>query len=99
MHRASQRAVVLFSEVDRKQRARAHRKSQENRRQKRHERVCRAHRCQRVFAQRLPDNERVGDVVKLLEQIPRNHRQRKQQKPLCDISFGQIAIHDYTCFR
>ena len=58
-----------------------------------------AHRCQRVFAQRLPDNERVGDVVKLLEQIPRNHRQRKQQKPLCDISFGQIAIHDYTCFR
>ena len=65
--RAPKRGIVLFPEIDRKQRARTHRKAEEDGREKRHERIRRAYRRQRVFAQRLPDDERIRDVIKLLE--------------------------------
>ena len=62
-------------------------------RQKRHQRVRRPHGRQRVAPQRLPDDQRVGDVIQLLQQISRDHRQRKQQQPPDDASLRQIPIH------
>ena len=51
------------------------------------------HGRQRVAPQRLPDDQRVGDVIQLLQQISRDHRQRKQQQPPDDASLRQIPIH------
>ena len=56
--------------------------------------VAVAHGSQRVLADELACHKAVGDVIQLLQQIPRDHRQRKQHKALCDISLCQIPVHD-----
>ena len=91
---AAERRLVLLPETDGKQRARAHGQAEENRRQKRHERVRRPDGGQRVAPERAAHDQRIGDVVELLKEVSRDHRQRKQHKALCDISLCQISVHD-----
>ena len=92
-HRAAEPRFVLLPQRDGEQRTRAHREAEEDRRQKRHQRIGRADGGKRVFAERLADDQRVGDVIQLLQQISRDHRQRKQQQPPDDASLRQIPIH------
>ena len=93
-HRAAEPRFVLLPQRDGEQRTRAHREAEEDRRQKRHQRIGRADGGKRVFAERLADDQRVGDIIKLLQEVARDHRQGKQQQPLCDAAFGQVPIHD-----
>ena len=91
---AAERRLVLLPETDGKQRARAHGQAEENRRQKRHERERRPDGGQRIAPERAAHDQRIGDVVELLKEVSRDHRQRKQHEPLCDISLCQIPVHD-----
>ena len=63
-----------------------------------HQRVGRAHRRQGVAAQKLPHNQRVGDIVALLQQIPRDHGQHEQEYGLGDVPPGQVPIQNATPF-
>ena len=92
-HRAAEPRLVLLPQRNGKQRARAHREAEEDRRQKRHQRIGRADGGKRVFAEGLSDDQRIGDVIELLQQIARDHRQGKAQQPFCDAALGQVLIH------
>lgn len=90
---------IPFAETDGEHRARAYGKAEKHRRQKRHERIRRADRRQCVFAERLSYDQRIRDIIKLLQQISRSHGQREQQQRFCDTSFRQIPVHTSTSTR
>ena len=68
------------------------------RRQKGHQGICRPNCGQRVeAAQHAPHDQRIRDIIQLLQHIPRNHRQREQQQcprnaPLCQISIHKSCL-------
>ena len=56
--------------------------------QKGHQRKGRADRRQRIAPKKLPDDQRIGDVIALLQEIAQNHGDGEQQhglddRPLC----------------
>ena len=50
--------------------------------QKGHQRKGRADRRQRIAPQKLPDDQRIGDVIALLQEITQNHGDGEQQHGL-----------------
>jgi len=64
-------------------------------------RRARTHRCQRIGSDVVADHDGVDRVVKLLEQIAQQQRQRKQQQLLPDNSLGHqtsVFLHSTTLF-
>ena len=84
---------VLSSEADGKVNAAAHAETDHNRCEKCHQSVGGAYRRQSLFSDKLTDDQRIGDIVKLLQEIPYHHRKREKQQRRCDFSFGKILIH------
>ena len=54
---------------------------------------------ERIASENASDDQGVGNVVKLLQQISCDHRQGKQDKRAGDFPAGQIVIHKETSFR
>ena len=67
--------------------------------QKRHQRIGGADGGERIASENASDDQGVGNVVKLLQQISCDHRQGKQDKRAGDFPAGQIVIHKETSFR
>ena len=74
-----QRGQILLPEPDGEHRAAAHGQPQQDGVQERHERERGAYRRQRVRPQEPADDERVGNVVALLQQVAQNHRHGEAQ--------------------
>ena len=73
--------------------AAAHAQPQQDGGEKGHEGVGRAHRRQRIRAEKASHHPGVGDVVHLLQQVAEHQRQSKQQDALCNGAFGKTALH------
>ena len=85
--------LVLLAVADRKHRAAAHRKAQQDRGQKRHQRKRRPHGSQRARAQKPPHDQRVRNVIALLQKVAQDHRHRKAQHRRHHRPPGQLMAH------
>ena len=47
----------------------------------------------RAFAPSAADDERIGDVIELLKQVARDHRQGEENQSARNIPARQVAIH------
>lgn len=56
----------------------------------------RADGCQRVFAQKATDDENVGKLVELLEDVAYQDGQRKKQNKFEGIALGHILYHQFS---
>ena len=78
--------LILFAETDGKGSAASHTQAQDDGSKKGHQSVRRAYRSQSIGAEEAADDNRVGNIVKLLEQIPGNHGKCEKQQTFCNIS-------------
>ena len=95
----AQHGRIAAPAIDGKQRAGAHGQPQKDGCEEGHQRIGRAHGGQRVRAQHAPYDQRIGDIVELLEQISRHHRQCKQDQRARDRPARQVSIHGSISFR
>ena len=79
--------------ADGEEHAAAHGQAQEDGGQKRHQRIGRAHRPQGVAAQIPAHNQRVGDVIALLEQVAHHKGPGEPQQRRGNGPPGQISAH------
>ena len=68
--------------------AASHAKAQYDGGQQDHQRIGGADGGQRVSSDGFAHNQGVGDIIQLLQQVPRNHRQTEQQQGFSDMSGG-----------
>ena len=92
-HTLSKAFHPFFSISDGKQRAAAHTQSQQNRGEKGHEGIGRSHRRQCAGTEKLAYNQGIRNIVKLLQQVPGNHWQGKQQNGFGNGPLCQIFLH------
>ena len=71
---------VALPPADGEQCAASHAQAEQDGRQERHERIGRADRAKRVRAKKPADDERVRYIIKLLQQVPADHGERKAQQ-------------------
>lgn len=90
---AAHALLIPRTEAQRKEGPTTQAKPQQDRGEKRHQRVRGADRRQGVRAQRLTDDERIRNVVKLLEQIAQNHRQREAEHRPRHAALRQVPLH------
>ena len=81
------------SELDGEISPRTHAQSQQDRGQKHHQRIGAAHRRQCVRAEKTSHDQRVRNIIDLLEQVARHHWQGKFQQFACNTAPGQIGLH------
>ena len=86
-------ALVAAPAPDGEKSTRAHRKPQQYRREEDHKRIRAPHGGERVTPDGARNDERIGDVVKLLENVPGEHRQREEKKRAENAPPRQIAVH------
>ena len=91
--RTAQRILIVFSLINRKKSPRSHTESQKDRSQKSHQSISRSHRRQRIASKHTPDDQRIRNIIELLQKIAGHHRQRKQQQRAGDFPLGQVMIH------
>ena len=82
------------AEILRDQHARADGKADGERGKQNRQRRAGAHGGQRLLAVEIADNDGVGGVIQLLQQIPRHDRQGKLHNELPGRSPGQVLGHD-----
>ena len=73
----AQARLVFFAAADGEKRTSSHRQSEKNRSEKGHQRVGRADGGERFLAEHAPDDQRVRNIIKLLQEVARHHRQGK----------------------
>ena len=95
-NRKPQLPVTALSLINRKKSTRTHTQSQKNRCQKRHQSIGRTNGCQRIFSKHTSYDQCIRNIIKLLQKITRDHRQRKQDQTFADPAFCQIIIHFAT---
>ena len=86
----AQAGEILFSVTDGEKCSAAHAEPQKDRGEKGHQRIRRANGCQRDGTEKTTDNERVGYIVKLLQQIAGDHGQSKPEHCAGDAAGSQI---------
>ena len=86
--RAAQTFPVLGTEIPRHHNARAQRHAVDKARQQKNQAAGGADRRQRLAAQKIAHDQRVGGIVQLLKQVADEDRQGKQQHPLGHAAFG-----------
>jgi hypothetical protein len=77
--------------------ATAHAKAQEDRRQKGHQRIGSADCRQRVLTDESANHKGIRQIIKLLEQIAENQRERKPDQPGGNVSCSEVLFH--ICIR
>lgn len=87
---ARRREKSFFSVTDGEKCSAAHAEPQKDRGEKGHQRIRRANGCQRDGTEKTTDNERVGYIVKLLQQIAGDHGQSKPEHCAGDAAGSQI---------
>ena len=85
--------LITLAEAQGKDRAAPHRQPQQNGSEEGHQRKGRPHGRQGVLPQKTAHNQRIGNVIALLQQIAQNHGQGKAQHGFHHGALGQIPLH------
>ncbi len=72
-----QPSLIRSAVISRKKRSASHAKSYDDRGDEDHQRIGRADGRQRVRSEELADDQRINEIVYLLQQVSRYHRQGK----------------------
>ena len=87
------RTFIASAPVNGKKRPGTHAQPEKNGGQEGHQRIGGAYGGQRFGTQRPADDQRIGNVIKLLQQIACDHGQRKEKQRAGDASPRQVAVH------
>ena len=85
--------LVPLAEADGKQRTASHAQSKQDGGKEGHQGKGRPHRRKCIATKKLPDDQGVGNIIALLEQVAQNHGDCEQQHGFGDGAFCQISIH------
>lgn len=96
----SERFLIFLSEADREDRAASHGKSQEDGSEKGHQGKSGSHGGKCIRPEKPADDQRVGDIIALLQQVAQDHGNGEAQHGLHDRSVGQFILHfSHTAFQ
>ena len=93
--------LFLFPIIIGKQGAASHAHADEDGGEEGHQRIGASHSRQGIRTQELPYDEGVGDIIKLLQQVPQDHGAGEEEHISGNISAGQIFFHllDISCLK